>query len=203
MLLLTSRHAGIHEKVKLFLEQVYGNWSQCLVSPPDLPLVTRMTTFDALARNALVLQIPFEYLETDDHSSMFNIHFPQNRAGGELQFPADLAPTSLQRTVTHHSWLDLFPLPKMRDNILRGIENGEYDEDELCQALCCDLLDFDTGTNAALVVWGDSWDAAGWEFSPEFLAKWRSLLDGCPEVLDVTNSWRQRRGEARIEAVIG
>lgn len=169
------------------------------MSMPDLPLVTRMTTFDALARNAIALQIPFEYLETDDNSSIFNVYLPQR---GQPSLPTELSPTALQRTVKHHSWLDLFPFPKMRDNILNGIEDGRYDEDELCDALCCDLLDFNTDTNAAVVVWGESWDASGWEFSPKFFETWGMLLEGCPEILYTSNSWRQKRGEGRIEECI-
>lgn len=99
----------------------------------------------------------------------------------------------------HHSWLDLFPFPRMRDNILRGINAGEYDEDVLCDTLCCDLLKFDDDTNAALVVWGESWDATGWEFSAEFFIRWGVLLQGCTEVLETTNYWRQKRGARRLE----
>lgn len=132
------------------------NWGLNLPSPHDLPLVTRLNTFDALAWNALMLRIPVECLETDDHSSLFNYQGPTPPSAEEPSLPTYLRPTALQQTVTHHSWLDLFPIPRMRDNILRGIEAGEYDEDELCDTLCCDLLKFDETTNAALVVWGES-----------------------------------------------
>lgn len=146
-----------------------------------------------------MLRIPLEYLETDEHSSLFNHQGPTPPVAEQPSLPTDLRPTSLQKTVTHYSWLDLFPIPKMRDNILRGINSGVYDEDVLCDILCCDLLKFDNDTNAAFVVWGESWDAAGWEFGVEFLAKWDVLLQGCPEVLETTNYWRQKRGARRLE----
>lgn len=196
-ILLLVRCTDLHDKVRGFMQKAYTNWGLNLPTVHDLPFVTRLTTFDALARNALVLQIPTEYLETDDHSSIFNLRGPKSPAK-QPAFPPHLLPTQLQKEVTHHSWLDLFPIPRLRDNMLRGIETGQYDEDELCDALCCDLLDFETGTTASLVVWGESWDAAGWEFSPEFFMKWGALLQGCPEVLDTTNYWRQKRGAGRI-----
>lgn len=194
-ILLLVRCTDVHEKIRqyLHLQRAFTNWGLNLPMTRDLPLVTRLNTFDALARNALMLRIPFEYLETDEYSSVFNYHGP--RPPGEQQsFPTYLRPTALQKTVTHHSWLDLFPIPGMRDNILRGIEAGAYDEDELCDTLCCDLLNFDVGTTAGLVVWGESWDAQGWEFSPEFFAKWGVLSQGCPEMLETTNYWRRQRG---------
>ncbi|KAH8774674.1 hypothetical protein F5883DRAFT_16982 [Diaporthe sp. PMI_573] len=198
-ILLLIRCTDLHDKIKEFLQRIFTHWGLNLPTPHDLPLVTRLTTFDALARNALMLRIPLEYLETDEHSSLFNHQGPPRPVAEQPSLPTDLRPTALQKTVTHHSWLDLFPIPRMRDNILRGIESGAYDEDVLCDTLCCDLLKFDNDTNAALVVWGESWDAAGWEFCAEFFAKWGVLLQGCTEVLETTNYWRQKRGARILE----
>lgn len=198
-ILLLVRCTDLHDKIREFLQRVSTNWGLNLPTPHDLPLVTRLNTFDALARNALMLRIPLEYLETDDYSSVFNYHGPPPPSTEKPDLPTNLQPTALQQTVTHHSWLDLFPIPQMRDNILRGINAGEYDEDVLCDALCCDLLKFDDTTNAALVVWGESWDAAGWEFGAEFFMRWGVLLQGCAEVLETTNYWRQKRGARRLE----
>lgn len=194
----------IQNNLRDYLQRAFTNWGLNLPTVLDLPKVTRLNTFDALARNALALQIPLGplgHLETDDYNSLFNLRGPQP-LGEQPVFPTHLLPTQLQRAVIHHSWLDLFPIPGMRDNILRGIEAGEYDEDQLCEALCCDLLDFESGTNALLIVWGESWDARGWEFSPEFFRRWGVLLRGCPEVLGATNYWRERRGETKIGYVL-
>lgn len=197
MLTLVAQ-TDLYDKVRNFMQRVSTNWSLNLPTIHDLPFVTRLNTFDALARNALAMNIRREYLETDCHTSIFNQRGPE-LPGRQLDFPPDLVPTQLQKAVTHHSWLDLFPIPKLRDNILRGIEAGAFDEDELCSALCCDLLAFDTTATASLIVWGESWDAAGWEFSPEFFVKWGVLLRGCPEVLETTNFWRHNRGASRIK----
>lgn len=197
-ILLLVRFTDLHEKIREFLQRVSTNWNLNLPTPHDLPLVTRLNTFDALARNALMLRIPLEYLETDEHSSIFNHHGPPPPIG-DPSLRTHLRPTALQQAVTHHSWLDMFPIPGMRDNILRGINSGADDEDLLCDTLCCDLLKFDNDTNAALVVWGESWDATGWEFSAELFARWGVLLQGCAEVLETTNYWRQKRGARRLE----
>lgn len=197
-ILLIVRRPELHDNVRTYLQQAYTNWGLDLPVARDLPFVTRLTTFDALARNALVLRIPLEYLETDDYRSLFNLQGPEP-PGGQPGFPTHLLPTEIQKSTKHHPWVDLFPFPGMRDNILRGIGAGAYDEDQLCNALCCDLLDFDANTKAPLLVWGESWDANGWEFSPEFFRKWGILLKGCPEVLESTNYWRWKRGERLIE----
>lgn len=198
-ILLLVRCTDLHDRIREILQRVSANWGLNLPTPHDLPLVTRLNTFDALARNALMLRIPLEYLEADEQPSMFNYQGPPPLSTQQPSVPTNLRPTALQKTVTHHPWLDLFPIPSMRDNILQGIESGEYDEDVLCDALCCDLLKFDENTNATLVVWGDSWDATGWEFSTEFFARWGVLLQGCTEVLETTNYWRQKRGARRLE----
>ncbi|KAI8716844.1 hypothetical protein NCS52_00978900 [Fusarium sp. LHS14.1] len=200
-ILVIIRCPELHNNIRDFMQRAYTNWGLNFPSVCDLPGLTRLNTFDALARNALMLQIPLEYLETDDYSSIFNRLGPQS-SGNQPAFPAYLAPTQLQKSVPHHSWVDLFPIPGMRDNILLGIEAGEYDEDLLCDTLCCDLLDFDANTKASLVVWGEAWDAGAWEFSPEFFKRWGMLLRGCPEVLETTNHWRQKRGEMKISYVM-
>lgn len=199
-ILLLVRCPGIHERVREFLQRAFTNWGLNLPTPRDLPFVTRLNTFDALVRNALMLRIPVEYLEAEDQASLFNLEGPSAAPGEEDSgLPATLRPTALQRTVRHHSWLDLFPIPRMRDNILCGIQAGVYDEDVLCDALCCELLDLDNPATAALVVWGEAWDAAGWEFSAQFFDKWGPLLRGCEGVLETTNSWRRKRGARCLE----
>lgn len=126
-ILVLVRCTDLHDKIREFLQRVFTNWGINLPTPHDLPRVTRLNTFDALARNALMLRTPLEYLETDEYSSMFNYHGPLTPSAEKSNLPTNMQPTALQQNITHHSWLDLFPIPKMRDNILRGINAGEYD----------------------------------------------------------------------------
>ena len=63
---------------------------------------------------------------------------------------------------------------------------GTVDEDELC-----------TDIEKYLKIWGRlTWDTKSFEFEPEFLEKWRWLVDD--EVLSVTNFWRAQRGEGPL-----
>ncbi|KAI9929503.1 hypothetical protein MW887_000976 [Aspergillus wentii] len=49
--------------------------------------------------------------------------------------PASLHPTDLQLTTIHHSWIDRFPFPKMRDNMTTL--TSVIDENEFLQDLFC------------------------------------------------------------------
>ena len=186
----------LRREVFEFLLRAHSNWSLGLLVPSDLSPLTRINAFDALVRNAMALHIPLEYLEGDDFHSQFNMNGSQ--LSNTPAFPVDLCSTPCQRAIVHHSWLDLFPFPAMRDNILRGIQAGYLDEDEMCEEFCCGLLDLNEDSTSYIVIWGDPWDASGWEFSPGFFAKWAPLLHGCPQILTTTNYWRERRGESRL-----
>jgi hypothetical protein len=108
--------------------------------------------------------------------------------------PASLQPTSIQREISHHPWIDLFPIPQMRDNML--LAGDTYDEYELCNDLVdfCDVPSERTG----LIVWGEPWDPSGWEISEPFLNRWGWVVKGCVELLASTNYWRAQRGENKL-----
>ncbi|KAI0113336.1 hypothetical protein F4814DRAFT_440661 [Daldinia grandis] len=165
------RRFRIRQEVLDFLQMAFANWSLNLPRPQDLPLLSRLNSFDALARNAMILSIPVEVLESEDGNSPFTLQGPQPADSASQTSPVRLSPTALQRTVKHHPWLDLFPIPGMRDNILRGIQAGQIDEDQVSHDLICDFLNLETTSAASLVIWGDSWDINGWEFSPDFFSK--------------------------------
>ncbi|KAK2021940.1 hypothetical protein LX32DRAFT_630738 [Colletotrichum zoysiae] len=111
--------------------------------------------------------------------------------------PPSLAPTTMQLTTRHHPWIDLFPLPRMRDNLLVAT-NLLSPEDE--QRLFDDIMDSRRANKewAGLLVWGEGWDPQNWEVSLPFLQKWGWVLRGCPEIITSTNRWRCRRGERPI-----
>ncbi|CAH0032821.1 unnamed protein product [Clonostachys rhizophaga] len=105
-----------------------------------------------------------------------------------------LRPTSLQLTVKHHPWIDLWPFPRMRDNILNRGE--EYDDTELC----LDLVENYCGPSemSGFRVWGDPWNPENWEISEEFLTKWGWVVAGCSELLIATDYWREWRGDKAL-----
>lgn len=108
--------------------------------------------------------------------------------------PPYLQPTALQRSRSHHPWLDLFPLPSMRDNLL--LAQDRFDEDQLC----IDIMGFwdPSADSCLLFVWGEPTDPRNWEITEIFLRKWPWVLQGCPELLQSTNYWRRQRGEKMI-----
>lgn len=102
--------------------------------------------------------------------------------------PPALKPTALQMSVLHHPWIDLFPCPKLRDNLLCA--GDSLDTWGICQDVC------QGGGNGAsgLIVWGDPWDTLGWEVTEPLARKWPWMLEGCDEVMEGTNYWRALRG---------
>lgn len=87
------------------------------------------------------------------------------RFGPEI--PDSLQPTALQLTIPHPRWMDRFPFPKMRDNMitLRGI----IDEEEFFADLFC-LDSFEIKSGAA------AWDPASWKMGKDFAKKWGYLF---------------------------
>ncbi|KAJ4304476.1 hypothetical protein N0V90_000002 [Kalmusia sp. IMI 367209] len=155
------------------------------------------------------VNIAFEFIAQAlgalDHHD-YNAISPFNKLGPEMginrptkafEMPENLRPTRLQLTIEHHPWIDFFPLPRMRDNILMAVEQtGVCDEDELCRDLC--HYDVETVGKAGLIVWGEASDPRNWEASTEFLQKWGYLLCDCTELLESTNYWRFRRDDKPI-----
>ncbi|KAL0937056.1 uncharacterized protein CTRU02_206787 [Colletotrichum truncatum] len=109
----------------------------------------------------------------------------------------DLCPTGLQRKIIHHPWIDLFPFPTFRDNILLGMEAGVVFDDELCADIL-EVKDEDLERRPSLIVWGKSWEQKAWEANEAFFQKWGFLVGNCPELLETTNYWGGKRGEPVI-----
>lgn len=107
--------------------------------------------------------------------------------------PPSLRPTALQVSILHHPWIDLFPCPKLRDNLLR---KGDA-LDGL--AICHDVCKGGENENTGLIVWGDPWDTSGWEITESLAKKWPWMIEGCDEVIEGTNYWRALRGLANLD----
>ncbi|KAE8376784.1 hypothetical protein BDV26DRAFT_293809 [Aspergillus bertholletiae] len=142
----------------------------------------------AIFDNTVAMGMTMEWMNNDDAVSIFNMQGP---GFSETHIPAGLRPTVVQRRIPHHPWLDFFPFPNLRDNLIAV--QDEIDDEELCH----DLMAFwDTrNAGAMLLVWGPSWEPGNWEMTPAFVKKWGFLLGGCEELLQSTNSWRKKRGE--------
>jgi Domain of unknown function (DUF3425) len=110
--------------------------------------------------------------------------------------PPTLLPTTLQQTVPHGDWIDLFPCPEGRDRLIRAA--GTFDEDELwadCIGGLYEGFPDDEVERRGIIAWSPPWDITGWEMSEGFLRKWGWLFKGLPGPLQATNRWRMERGE--------
>ncbi|KAI3323636.1 hypothetical protein HD806DRAFT_497397 [Xylariaceae sp. AK1471] len=178
--------------IRAFEAFIYKN---CLASAPRpalLPILVQFNFSQALMANAGVLGLSSKELD-DEAISLFHVAGPWppsiNLEVGTL--PLGLQPTDLQRSTLHHPWLDLLPIPQMRDNLFRrGPEF--FDEEDLCRA----MRGRRAGSNAGFLVWSDPWDSSGWEVTEDFArSSWGWTIAGCWELCRSTNKWRAQRGE--------
>ena len=190
------------KEARILVQEVYTNYRSGTPRLNSLNIVTRLNVLDAFACNAIILGFTIEGLCRDELISPFNQHgpslLPWEGPGAVLldSCPVTLRPTQTQKDIIHHPWIDLLPIPRLRDNVLLAMNAGLLDDDELC----ADLLSVREarGDGAQLLVWGGSWDIRGWEANLSFLRKWGWLMRGCPELCQATNEWRGRRGEKKL-----
>ncbi|KAH6962729.1 hypothetical protein DER45DRAFT_624841 [Fusarium avenaceum] len=186
----------IHQ-ISSLIRQAYEDYSLHAPRPAYLQILIRLNVLNALARNAVCIELPPEGLCRNEAISPFSNNgppLPNNPPTTTTCFSA-LKPTVLQKTVVHHPWIDLLPFPRLRDNMLMHMEAGLVDDDELCEDLLVVDDPRDLNTKPSLIVWGESWDSRAWEANPAFLRKWGFLLRGCSEIIEGTNHWREKRGE--------
>ncbi|KAM5353344.1 hypothetical protein ACJZ2D_016751 [Fusarium nematophilum] len=181
-----------------FTQRAYQDYRHGAPRLDHLNVVVKVNVLAAFAHNATLLGFKFRGLCCPNLVSPFTQEGPDfiETITPPQRCPGWLHPTPLQMTVRHHPWIDLIPVPRLRDNILRTIRQGTHDNTPLAM----DILDVqDLRSEAAcLVVWGESWNPSGWEVSIPFLRKWGGVLEGCSEMMEATNSWRQQRGERKI-----
>ncbi|CEI70373.1 hypothetical protein FVEN_g1118 [Fusarium venenatum] len=156
----------------------------------QLPILITLNVTIAIAKNATLMGFDRERMCMDEAISPFNQSGPWPSSYNP---PKALEPTPVQKTVLHHPWLDIFPFPKFRDNAILATDAEILDDGELCEDVAeVNLMNTE---KPSLIVWGDASLPHSWEASPLFLRKWGWLLQGCPEMLEATNRWRQSRGE--------
>ena len=182
----TKSRAHIEEMLINFERRARRDYMMGSPQVDQLLTLVQFNVLRALLSNTTSLDWGMEWLECSDPISPWNTMPPEN----EPLCPRSLRPTLAQRTIEHHPWIDLWPIPKMRDNLL--LAGDSYDEDRLCNDLVefCDVTHEQTG----LIVWGEPWDPSGWEASETFLSKWAWVIKGCAELLQSTNYWRSQRG---------
>lgn len=179
-----------------FAETAYQSYMLGDPTSDHLLTLTRANVFRACGHNLKSIGFNMDDM-SDDAISPFNLASSSEEllSIDNTQMPLSLRPTKIQRTVPHHPWLDFFPLPKMRDNLIQA--GDDWDDEQLCH----DIMGFwnsQTSGNAGLLVWGEPWDVKNWELTEAFLKKWLWVVRGCPELMNSTNAWRAKRGEKLI-----
>ncbi|PYH98849.1 hypothetical protein BO71DRAFT_315418, partial [Aspergillus ellipticus CBS 707.79] len=184
------------EEVASFLENfsksAYESYTLGAPTADHLLTLSKVNVFRAFSDINSILGIPPRRSCIPDNAiSQFNMHEPGRIIPSKL--PASLQPTHVQRSIPHHPWLDFFPFPEMRDNLIRA---GEFDDDQLCT----DVMGFwNLSTESCgLLVWGEPADPASWEVSEAFIKKWPWVVRGLPALMESTNRWRRKRGERVI-----
>jgi hypothetical protein len=83
--------------------------------------------------------------------------------------PQVLHPTPLQLSTPHYDWIDRWPFPRMRDNLIVLSLSNVGDVDEL-------FKDFFLMRSFSVKEGAHAWDPQAWQICPEFEAKWGYLL---------------------------
>src|SRR6266536_4221644 len=154
--------------------------------------LVKFNVFRALISNSMTLGFSTEEGMKDDALSPFTT--PSNLKNHILVLPSALRPTKLQCQIPHHPWIDLLPIPEMRDNLL--LAGDAFDDMELCG----DLVGFFSASTGrtGMIIWGEPWDPDGWEVTKAFLKYWGWTIRGCSKISESTNYWRSRRGESPL-----
>ncbi|GAP84861.1 hypothetical protein SAMD00023353_0801800 [Rosellinia necatrix] len=179
--------------IRAFEAFIYNNWLAGAPRPALLPSIIEFNFARALIMNAIVLDLTSS-LHDDDALSNFNRLGPWpsgSKNGVASTLPAGLQPTELQCRTLHHPWIDLLPIPQMRDNLFRrGVDC--FDE----EGLCCAMRGRRGNSSAGFLIWKDPWDPHGWEVTEAFArSPWGWTIVGCWQLCRSTNKWREQRGE--------
>ncbi|KAM0355089.1 hypothetical protein ACHAPU_000946 [Fusarium lateritium] len=180
----------VSQRVFAFASKTYLDYTMNAPRLSNLPFLISLNVNIAIAKNATLLGFDRTTMCSYDAISPFNQEGPPQPS---FNPPQVLEPTGVQRDVLHHPWLDIFPFPRFRDNIIQAVDAEVMDDDDLCMDIA--EANLENVERPSLIVWGDASLPHSWEASPWFLRKWGWLLQGCPEMLEATNKWRHSRGE--------
>ncbi|KAJ5972723.1 uncharacterized protein N7479_002641 [Penicillium vulpinum] len=166
-----------------------------MLGSPRTDLLLHLIQFNftrALMENTAILGLTSDQLH-DDAISPFNTIGPW-QYDFESRLPPSLQPTMIQRSIPHHPWLDLLPVPSMRDNLIRA---GDFEEET---QLCLDMKGSgnEHSGRTGIIVWSDPWDPAGWEVTESFARSWSWVIKDCLDLAHSTNRWRAQRNEGPL-----
>ncbi|KAI1068822.1 hypothetical protein LB507_006308 [Fusarium sp. FIESC RH6] len=184
----------VSQRVLALASMAYLDYTMNAPRISQLPFLITLNVNIAIAKNAKLIGFDRKLMCLNEAISPFNQSGPWPSSPNT---PKCLEPTPVQRSVAHHPWLDIFPFPKFRDNMILAQDAMILDDDELCADVA--EANLENIERPGLIVWGDASLPHSWEVSPKFLRKWGWLLQGCPEMLEATNRWRESRGERLLQ----
>lgn len=86
-----------------------------------------------------------------------------------LSLPDALRPTPLQLISPHRRWIDRFPFPRLRDNLI--VLDDLVDLDEFVRDLFATA-----GLSFRFELRRPTWEPSSWEIKPDFASKWGYLF---------------------------
>ncbi|KAH6886831.1 hypothetical protein B0T10DRAFT_515671 [Thelonectria olida] len=185
--------SDIRERIFALARDAYVHYTMKTPRLSELPFLITLNINIAMAKNALQMGFRPDILCVEDIVSPFNQSGPLRYSAS---CPQNLEPTAVQKKIMHHPWLDVFPFPRFRDNVIQAVAANVMDDDDLCADIA--EMNYDGTERPSLIIWGEPCSPSGWEASVSFIRKWGWLLQDCPEVLEATNRWRECRGEKRL-----
>ncbi|KAH6719649.1 hypothetical protein BKA61DRAFT_628703 [Leptodontidium sp. MPI-SDFR-AT-0119] len=126
--------------------------------------------------------------------------------------PPCLLPTQLQIDFPHPMWMNMFPFPEIRDNLIR--RQHSFNHKDFLKSLFGDLIYVMSPTGQyqlgplsvlslprhgqqddslpgndreGLILWGEAYLKENWEATPLFLTKWPWVAEGCHGLVDISN----------------
>ncbi|KAL4727888.1 hypothetical protein ACLX1H_004584 [Fusarium chlamydosporum] len=118
----------VSQRVFALASMAYLDYTMNAPRISQLPFLITLNVNIAIAKNATLLGFDRATMCLDEAISPFNQSGPWLASHNP---PKALEPTTVQRTVVHHPWLDIFPFPRFRDNVILAADAGLLDDDDL------------------------------------------------------------------------
>ncbi|KAK0118714.1 hypothetical protein ONS95_007600 [Cadophora gregata] len=168
-----------------------------------------------LSGRTFQVKVELDFVLPESNNLCDGLTMVRSKPGQAL--PKSLYPTYIQASVAHSSWINMFPFPAIRDNLIRA--EKDFDHEDLCYDLFGEMFissplnfiskevqpgdeefeDDITARRKGLIIWGEPWDASSWEVTPGFARKWAWVLENCHQLIESTNRWRAKRDEKPLD----
>lgn len=127
-----------------------------------------------LSGRTFQVKVELDFVLPESKSLCDGLTIVRSKPGQAL--PKSLYPTYIQASVAHSSWINMFPFPAIRDNLIRS--ENDFDHEDLCYDLFGEMFfssalesiskevraadeeleDDVTARRKGLIVWGEPWD---------------------------------------------